>query len=247
MHLTGKISLVTGASRGIGKAIAIALARKGAMVIGTATSQEGAEKITNYFASENLKGYGKVLNVTNEQHVQTLLTEIKEEFGAVEILVNNAGITSDNLILRMKDEQWQSVIDTNLTAVFKLTKLCVRDMMKLNQGKVINISSVVGVTGNAGQANYVAAKAGLIGLSKTFALEFASRNITFNVVAPGYIATDMTDKLTEAQKAAILQKVPLGRVGTPEDIAAAVTFLASASADYITGQTIHVNGGMYME
>lgn len=246
MQLQNKIALVTGASRGIGFAIAKTLAEQGAQVFATATSIEGVEKMTQNFSSIGLNIIGKVLNVNNHSQCEKLLEGIKQEAGPVEILVNNAGITQDNLLLRMKDEEWNKVIETNLTAVFRLSKLCMRDMIKAKQGRIINISSIVAVAGNAGQANYCAAKAGLIGFSKSLAQEIASRNITVNVVAPGLIETDMTTKLTDAQREAILKTIPLARMGKAEDVAAMVAFLASEKANYITGQTIHINGGMLM-
>jgi len=246
MSLQGKIALVTGASRGIGCAIAIALAEHGATVYGTATSAEGAEKVSAYFAEKGLNGHGKMLNVNDVSAVMTLLEEIKSAGEAVSILVNNAAVTHDNLLLRMKDEEWNNVINTNLNAVFHVSKACLRDMLKARWGRIINISSVVGVSGNAGQANYAAAKAGMIAFTKSLAQEVASRNITANVIAPGFIDTDMTQSLTEEQKATILNVIPMGRIGEPEEIASCVTFLASAKAAYITGQTIHINGGMLM-
>lgn len=241
-----KVALVTGASRGIGHAIAIALAKAGITVIGTATTAEGAEKISRTFAAENLKGEGKVLNVNDAIAIEKLITDIEKQFAAPTILINNAGITHDNLMLRMKDSEWEEVISTDLTAVFHLSKRCLKNMLKAHWGRIINISSIVGVTGNPGQTNYAAAKAGLIGLSKSLASEMASRNITVNVVAPGYIDTEMTRALTDAQKQAIIQQIPLQRIGRPEEVAAIVTFLASPAASYITGQTIHVNGGILM-
>lgn len=246
MSLQGKIALVTGASRGIGRAIAIALAEHGATVYGTATSVEGAEKISAYFAESGLSGHGKTLNVNDVSAVAALLEEIKSAGEAVSILINNAAVTQDNLLLRMKDDEWNNVINTNLNAVFHVSKACLRDMLKARWGRIINISSVVGVSGNAGQANYAAAKAGMIAFTKSLAQEVASRNITANVIAPGFIDTDMTQSLTEEQKAAILNAIPMGRIGEPEEIASCVTFLASAKAAYITGQTIHINGGMLM-
>jgi 3-oxoacyl-[acyl-carrier protein] reductase len=247
MPLTGKVALVTGASRGIGHAIAIDLARQGATVIGTATTQEGADKISAIFTDQSLKGQGLVLNVTDANSIEAALNSIQSNhYEPPTILINNAGITRDNLMLRMKEEEWGSVLDTNLTAIYRVSKACLRGMLKARWGRIVNISSVVGSTGNAGQANYAAAKAGLIGFSKSLAQEIASRDITVNVVAPGYIETDMTQQLTEAQKNAILAKIPAQRIGKPEDIAYAVKFLVSPQAAYITGQTLHVNGGMYM-
>lgn len=241
--LNGKVALVTGASRGIGKAIAEKLVAAGATVIGTATSESGAQAISEYLADN---GVGKVLNVADAQSIQTLLDEISEQHGGVDILINNAGITRDNLLLRMKDDEWQDIMDTNLTAIFKLSKAVLKGMMKKRHGRIVNVGSVVGSTGNAGQANYAAAKAGVIGFSKSMAREVASRGITVNVVAPGFIDTDMTKSLTDEQKAAIFSDIPANRLGLPEEIAAAVAFLVSNDAAYITGETLHVNGGMHM-
>lgn len=246
MSLNNEIALVTGASRGIGRAIALELGRQGAVVIGTATSLDAAEKISKYLADSELKGVGLVLDVTNQASIDAALEKIEQDFGAPGILVNNAGVTRDNLLIRMKDEEWDSIINTNLTSVFRLSKACLRAMMKARKGRIISIASVVGCTGNAGQTNYAAAKAGIIGFSKALAREAAARNITVNVVAPGFIDTDMTRALPEDQKMALLQQIPLTRLGRVEDIAAAVAFLASPSASYITGETLHVNGGMYM-
>ncbi|MEE6075221.1 3-oxoacyl-ACP reductase FabG [Avibacterium paragallinarum] len=241
--MQGKIALVTGATRGIGRAIAEELSAKGAFVIGTATSEKGAESISAYLGE---KGKGLVLNVADAQSIDAVLAQIKADFGDIDILVNNAGITRDNLLMRMKEEEWFDILQTNLTSVFHLSKAMLRSMMKKRFGRIITIGSVVGSMGNPGQANYCAAKAGLIGFSKALAKEVASRGITVNVVAPGFIATDMTDALTEEQKAATLANVPAGRLGEPKDIAKAVAFLASDDAGYITGSTLHVNGGMYM-
>jgi 3-oxoacyl-[acyl-carrier protein] reductase len=243
MNLSGKIALVTGASRGIGKAIAEKLAACGATVIGTATTEKGAEAISQYLGSH---GKGFALNVTEGQSIESVIGEIKTEFGDINILINNAGITRDNLLIRMKEDEWQDILDTNLTSVFRLSKALMPTMMKKRYGRIITIGSVIGTMGNAGQANYAAAKAGLIGFSKSLAREVASRGITINVVAPGFIATDMTETLTEDQKALILAQVPAGRLGEPIEIANAVAFLASDEASYITGETLHVNGGMYM-
>ncbi|WP_293730137.1 3-oxoacyl-ACP reductase FabG [uncultured Actinobacillus sp.] len=240
--MQGKIALVTGATRGIGKAIAEELVSKGATVIGTATSEKGAEAISAYLGE---KGKGFVLNVTDEESIDTLLKQIKAEFGDVDILVNNAGITRDGLLMRMKDSDWFDIIQTNLTSVYRLSKAVLRPMMKKG-GRIITIGSVVGSMGNPGQTNYCAAKAGLIGFSKSLAKEVASRGITVNVVAPGFIATDMTDELNEDQKNAILSQIPAGELGLPKDIAKAVAFLASDDARYINGETLHVNGGLYM-
>ncbi|POY44123.1 3-oxoacyl-ACP reductase [Avibacterium gallinarum] len=241
--MQGKIALVTGATRGIGRAIAEELSAKGAFVIGTATSEKGAESISAYLGE---KGKGLVLNVADAQSIDAVLAQIKADFGDIDILVNNAGITRDNLLMRMKDEEWFDILQTNLTSVFHFSKAMLRSMMKKRFGRIITIGSVVGSMGNPGQANYCAAKAGLIGFSKALAKEVASRGITVNVIAPGFIATDMTDALTEEQKAATLANVPAGRLGEPKDIAKAVAFLASDDAGYITGSTLHVNGGMYM-
>ena len=245
--LDKQVALVTGASRGIGKAIAQELARRGATVIGTATSEAGAQAITDYLhAVRPDAGHGKVLNVNEAGQSANLVEEISKEFGSLSILVNNAGITQDQLAMRMKDEEWDAVITTNLTAVAQLSRAVLRGMMKAKHGRIINITSVVGSAGNPGQMNYAAAKAGVAGMSRALAREIGSRNITVNCVAPGFIDTDMTRALTEQQVAALLQQIPAGRFGLPEDIAAAVAFLASDEASYITGTTLHVNGGMYM-
>ncbi|HEX22262.1 MAG TPA: 3-oxoacyl-ACP reductase FabG [Chromatiales bacterium] len=244
--LQGEIALVTGASRGIGQAIALELGAQGAMVIGTATSEKGATAIGDTLKENGVSGAGMVLNVTAQASVDALLTAIQEQFGAPSILVNNAGITRDNLLMRMKDDEWNDIIDTNLTSVFRLSKAVLRGMMKARKGRIISISSVVGAAGNAGQTNYAAAKAGLIGFTKSLAREVGARGITVNAVAPGFIDTDMTRALADAQKAALLKGIPLGRLGQPEEIAAAVAFLASPKAAYITGDTLHVNGGLYM-
>lgn len=241
--MQNKIALVTGATRGIGRAIAEELASKGAFVIGTATSEKGADIISAYLSD---KGKGLVLNVADKESIDAVLEQIKEQFGDIDILVNNAGITRDNLLMRMKDEEWFDIMQTNLTSVFHLSKAMLRSMMKKRFGRIITIGSVVGSMGNPGQSNYCAAKAGLIGFSKGLAKEVASRGITVNVVAPGFIATDMTEVLTEEQKSGILGNVPAGRLGEPKDIAKAVAFLASDDAAYITGTTLHVNGGLYM-
>jgi 3-oxoacyl-[acyl-carrier protein] reductase len=241
--LTGKVALVTGASRGIGKAIAEHLVELGAKVIGTATSENGAQAISDYLGDA---GQGCVLNVTEQSSIDSLFEQIKAEFGDVDILVNNAGITRDNLLMRMKPEEWQDILDTNLTPVFKLSKLVMRPMMKKRWGRIINIGSVIGSTGNLGQANYAAAKAAVVGFSKSLAQEIASRGITVNTVAPGFIDTDMTSELTDDQRETILTKVPAGRLGDAKEIAYAVGFLAGNLSAYVTGETIHVNGGMYM-
>ena len=243
MNLSGKIALVTGASRGIGRAIAEKLVACGATVIGTATTEKGAEAISQYL---DKNGKGLALNVTDEASIESVISTVKAEFGDIDILVNNAGITRDNLLMRMKEDEWQDILDTNLTSVFRLSKALMRTMMKKRYGRIITIGSVVGIMGNAGQANYAAAKAGLIGFSKSLAREVASRGITVNVVAPGFIETDMTAALTDEQKALTLAQVPVGRLGQPTEIANAVAFLASDEASYITGETLHVNGGMYM-
>jgi 3-oxoacyl-[acyl-carrier protein] reductase len=242
--LKGEIALVTGASRGIGAAIADALAAQGATVIGTATSESGAAAIGERLSA--VGGHGRMLNVTDAGSIDALVDAIAAEFGAVSILVNNAGITRDNLLMRMKEEDWQSIIDTNLTSVFRTSKAVMRAMMKARRGRIINIASVVGVTGNAGQANYAAAKAGIIAFSKSLAKEIGSRGITVNVVAPGFIDTDMTRALPDAAREALVGQIALGRLGAPADIANAVAFLAGPYAAYITGETLHVNGGMYM-
>ena len=246
MNLNDKVALVTGATRGIGAAIASALAQAGATVIGTATSEAGAAAITQRFAEINITGTGMVLDVTSSDSVNAVIKAIAEQFAAPTILVNNAGITKDNILMRMKDEEWMDVIDTNLTSVFRLAKACVRPMTKARWGRIINISSVVGAMGNAGQANYSASKAGVGGFTRALAKELGSRNITVNTVAPGFIDTDMTKDLPEANKEAMLTQIPLARLGAPEEIAAVVSFLAGDAAGYITGETIHVNGGMYM-
>ena len=243
-QLDGKIALVTGASRGIGKAIATQLAQQGATVIGTATSENGAQTISDYLSEFGGKGFA--LNVTDKESVDTTLKAINEAFGSIDILVNNAGITRDNLLMRMKDDEWQDIIDTNLTSIFTMSKAVLRGMMKKRCGRIVNIGSVVGSAGNVGQANYAAAKAGVIGFSKSMAREVASRGITINVVAPGFIDTDMTKALTDDQKEAIFKDIPANRLGAPDEIAATVAFLVSDGAAYITGETIHVNGGMYM-
>lgn len=245
--LNDKIALVTGATRGIGRAIALELGRQGATVIGTATSEAGAAQISAYLGEAGFAGRGVVLNVTDSAASDVLLADLAKEFGAITVLVNNAGITRDNLAMRMGDDEWDAVIDTNLKAVFRLSRALMRGMMKARFGRIVNISSVVGHSGNPGQANYCAAKAGVAGLSRSLARELGSRNITVNCVAPGFIATDMTHALTEEQKAAMLASIPLGRAGTPEDVAGAVGFLVSPAGAYVTGTTLHVNGGMFMD
>lgn len=244
MNLKGEIALVTGASRGIGRAIAEQLAAQGATVIGTATSDSGAAAITDYLSASG--GRGMMLNVTDAESVKTVIKAIETEVGAISILVNNAGITRDNLLMMMKDEQWDDIMQTNLTSVFRLSKAVIRSMMKARKGRIINIASVVGLTGNPGQTNYAAAKAGIMGFGKSLAREIGSRNITVNTVAPGFIDTDMTRALPEEQREALIKQIPLARLGQAADIAHAVAFLASPMAAYITGETINVNGGMYM-
>ncbi len=245
--LDKQIALVTGASRGIGQGIAMELGRLGAAVIGTATSQSGAEAINSYFAVNHMQGRGVVLNVNDGDKIEQLIADIQRHNGAISILVNNAGITRDNLLLRMKEEEWDEIMSTDLKSVFRMSRAVLRDMVKARYGRIINITSVSGAVGNAGQTNYAAAKAGVTGFSKALAREVASRNITVNCVAPGFIDTDMTRSLSEAQRQALTQNVPLGRLGRVQDVAAAVVFLASSGAGYITGCTIHVNGGMYMD
>jgi 3-oxoacyl-[acyl-carrier protein] reductase len=246
MSLEGKVALVTGATRGIGRAIALSLGEQGATVVGTATSENGAETISSFLNEAGINGKGVMLNVTDADAIEAVVSAIETEFGAPDVLVNNAGITRDNLLMRMKDEEWDDIINTNLTPIFKLSKRCLRAMTKARWGRIITITSVVGAMGNAGQSNYAAAKAGVIGFSKSLAREVGARGITVNTVAPGFIDTDMTSGLAEAHKTALLEQVPVKRLGEPEEIAAAVTFLASPSAAYITGETLHVNGGMYM-
>ncbi|HED15453.1 MAG TPA: 3-oxoacyl-ACP reductase FabG [Gammaproteobacteria bacterium] len=244
--LDNSIALVTGASRGIGQAIALKLGAEGATVIGTATSQAGADAISAVLKEANINGTGMVLDVKDDENVSSLIKAVTEQFGAPAILVNNAGITRDNLLMRMKEDEWQSIIDTNLTSVYRMSKACMRGMMKARQGRIINIASVVGVSGNPGQTNYAASKAGMIGFAKSLAREVGSRNITVNTVAPGFIDTDMTRELSDEQRTALKAQIPLNRLGDPADIANAVVFLASPQAAYITGETIHVNGGMLM-
>ncbi len=244
--LENEIALVTGASRGIGRAIAIELGRRGARVVGTATSESGARAIDEYLGAAQIGGRGVVLDVANAASVEACFKDVDGREGTPTILVNNAGVTRDGLLMRMSADDWQTVIETDLSAVYRTCKAVMRGMMKARRGRIINIASVVGVMGNAGQANYAAAKAGMIGFTKSLAREVGSRGITVNVVAPGFIVTDMTDALGEAARATLLGQVPLGRLGAPEDIAHAVAFLASPQAGYITGETLHVNGGMYM-
>ena len=245
--LTGRTALVTGASRGIGKAIALALGAAGAKVAGTATSANGAATIADYMKNAGIEGAGYELDVRDATACESVLAEIEKTLGPVSILVNNAGITRDNLLMRMKDQEWDDIMDTNLKPVYRLSKMVARPMMKARSGRIINITSVVGFMGNAGQANYAAAKAGVVGFSKSMARELGSRNITVNCVAPGFIDTDMTRALTDEQRESLVGHVPLGRFGAPEEVAAAVLFLASDGAAYVTGSTIHVNGGMLMD
>jgi 3-oxoacyl-[acyl-carrier protein] reductase len=244
--LAGQVALVTGASRGIGKAIASGLAARGATVVGSATTDAGAKSISDYLGAEKAKGKGARLDVRDAAQIDALVGEIEKSFGSIGILVNNAGITQDNLAIRMKETEWDEVMDADLKSVFLLSKAVLRGMMKARAGRIINIGSVVGASGNAGQVNYAAAKAGMAGFTRSLAREIGSRGITVNCVAPGYIDTDMTRALPQPQRDALLAQIPLGRLGTPEDIAAAVAFLASPEGGYITGSTLHVNGGMYM-
>lgn len=244
--MSNQIAVVTGASRGIGRAIALRLAETGRFVIGTATTEAGADAIGQAIAEAGLKGEGRVLDVSDGPAIETFMKAVNAEFGSPTILVNNAGITRDNLLMRMKDEDWDAVIQTNLTSIYRLSKAAMKGMIKVRFGRIVNITSVVGATGNAGQANYAAAKAGIIGFTKSLAKELGSRNVTVNTVAPGFIDTDMTRSLPDEQKKALLAQIPLGRLGRAEEIAAAVAFLCSPDGGYITGETLHVNGGMYM-
>lgn len=246
MSVQGKIAFVSGAARGIGSSIAVELGRQGAVILGTATTEVGAEKITKMLVKEGIKGKGYLLNVCDREAIKTTLAAVQVDFGSPEILVNNAGITWDNIILRMKPEQWDIVIETNLSAIFHLTRACLKSMIKARFGRIINISSVAAITGNVGQANYVAAKAGVIGLTKVIAMEYAAYGITANCIAPGFIRTEMTEELSQKQKEAILARVPMQRSGHSQEIAQAVAFLASKNAGYITGETLHINGGMCM-
>ena len=245
--LKGKVALVTGSTRGIGRAIALELARHGATVVGTATTATGAESISLALSEAGGCGSGMALDVNSPDEAQRVVESTQEQFGSISILVNNAGITRDNLLMRMKDEEWDDILNTNLKSVYRMSKLVLRSMMKARDGRIINIGSVVGAMGNAGQSNYAAAKAGMVGFTKALAREVGSRGITVNCVAPGFIDTDMTRSLGEAQTEALVQQIPVGRLGRGEDVAAAVVFLASSGAAYITGVTLHVNGGMYME
>lgn len=244
--LANKVALITGASRGIGKAIALALGTQGAIVAGTATTLTGAEQIKRYLTEAGIRGTGIAMDVTNTAQINSGVEVVQQSLGSIAILVNNAGVTRDNLLVRMKEEEWDTILQTNLKAVFLLSRAVLRNMMKAKNGRIINIASVVGATGNAGQANYAAAKAGMVGFSKSLAREIGSRNITVNCIAPGFIDTDMTRALSNYQQLALTQQIPLGRLGTPQDVAAAAVFLASPAADYITGETLHVNGGLYM-
>ena len=243
--LNGKLVLVTGASRGIGQAIALTLGEAGATVIGTATSEVGANNISKILADKNIHGKGMILNVTDNDQITDLLKAVTVEFGSVDILINNAGITRDNILIRMKEEEWDEIINTNLSSVYKMSKAVLRGMIKKKSGRIISITSVVGAMGNAGQSNYAAAKAGIMGFTKSLAREVGVRGITVNTIAPGFIETDMTDSLPEDQKAALASQIPMARLGTVDEIAQAVLFLADDSGSYITAQTIHVNGGMY--
>jgi len=246
MSLEGKVALITGATRGIGRAIALRLGKQGATVVGTATSEAGAQTISDFLKDAGIAGTGMVLNVTDADSIEAVVSATEERFSAPAILVNNAGITRDNLLMRMKDDEWNDIIDTNLTPIFKMSKRCLRAMTKARWGRIITITSVVGVMGNAGQTNYAAAKAGVIGFSKSLAREVGPRNITVNLVAPGFIDTDMTSSLSDDHKTTLLTNVPVKRLGEPEEVAAAVAFLASEDAGYVTGETLNVNGGMYM-
>ena len=243
--LNGKLVLVTGASRGIGRAISMALGNAGATVIGTATSKEGAKNISKIFSDNSILGKGMNLNVTDNNQITELLKAVSDEFGSVDILINNAGITRDNILVRMKAEEWDDIINTNLSSVYRMSKAVLRGMIKKRSGRIISITSVVGAMGNAGQSNYAAAKAGIMGFTKSLAREVGVRGITVNAIAPGFIETDMTDNLPEDQKAALASQIPMGRLGTVDEIAQAVLFLASDSGSYITAQTLHINGGMY--
>ena len=243
--LDGKLVLVTGASRGIGKAIALTLGGAGATIIGTATTDSGANNISKVFAEKNISGKGIKLNVTDNEQIASLVKTVNEDFGSIDILINNAGITRDNILLRMKEDEWESTIDTNLTSIYRMTKSVLRGMIKNRSGRIISITSVVGAMGNVGQSNYSAAKAGMIGFTKSLAREVGVRGITVNAIAPGFIETDMTDNLPNNQKEVLVSQIPMGRLGTADEVAKAVLFLAGDGGSYITGQTLHVNGGMY--
>lgn len=247
MNLQGQIALVTGASRGIGQGIALELGKQGASVIGTATSQNGAQAISEYLAAANIKGCGMALDVNDAAQIDQIINSTRDQYGEISILVNNAGITRDNLLARMTDEEWDDIMSTNLKSVFRMSRAVLRGMMKARHGRIINISSVIGSMGNAGQANYAASKAGMMGFSKSLAREIGSRNITVNCIAPGFIATDMTDALPQSQRDKLIENVPLKRLGQVADVAACVAFLAGPGAGYITGATLHVNGGLHME
>ena len=243
--LNGQIVLVTGASRGIGQAIAMTLGEAGATIIGTATSEEGADNISKIFSESDILGKGMKLNVTDNDQITSVLKAVTDEYGAVDVLINNAGITRDNILVRMKEEEWDDIINTNLSSVYRMSKAVLRGMIKKRSGRIISITSVVGAMGNAGQSNYAAAKAGIMGFTKSLAREVGVRGITVNAIAPGFIETDMTDNLPEDQKAALASQIPMGRLGTVDEVAQAVLFLASDSGSYITAQTLHINGGMY--
>jgi 3-oxoacyl-[acyl-carrier protein] reductase len=245
-ELQGQIALVTGASRGIGHSIALGIGQQGASVVGTATSELGAEGVTASLIDAGIEGRGAVLDVTHKESVFNVVRQIEKDFGPISILVNNAGITRDSLLLRMKDEEWDDLLDTNLSSVFRVTKACLRGMIRARKGRIINVTSIVGATGNPGQTNYAAAKAGLVGFTKSLASEVASRGITVNGIAPGFVDTDMTSSLEPSRRDALISSIPLGRLGIGDDVAAAAVFLASREASYITGQVIHVNGGLYM-
>ena len=245
-ELQGQIALVTGASRGIGRSIALSMGQQGASIVGTSTSENGARGVTAALSDAGIEGRGVVLDVTHGESVFNVVKQIEENIGPISILVNNAGITRDNLLLRMKDEEWDDILDTNLSSVFRVTKACLRGMVRARRGRVITVTSIVGATGNPGQTNYAAAKAGLVGFTKSLASEVASRGITVNGIAPGFIETDLTSSLEQSRRDALVTAIPLGRLGVGEDVAAAAVFLASREASYITGQVIHVNGGLYM-
>ena len=246
LDLQGQIALVTGASRGIGRSIALSMGQQGASIVGTSTSEHGAREVTAALSDADIEGKGAVLDVTHGESILNVVKQIEENFGPISILVNNAGITKDNLLLRMKDEEWDDILETNLSSVFRVTKACLRDMVRAQRGRVITVTSIVGATGNPGQTNYAAAKAGLVGFTKSLASEVASRGITVNGIAPGFIETDMTSSLEQSRRDALVTAIPLGRLGVGEDVAATAVFLASGEASYITGQVIHINGGLYM-